>query len=169
MMRPGRFVLFLLLTYLAQVAALEGLHLRWLDLFLVLALTYALVSPPNEGRVAAWIIGLAQDLGSLDTLGIHAFTLGLTGWLVTHAREVFNAGVWWARLIALFACAWPGQMLYLMHVYYWGGHGGIGPLGLIIHAATLALTAAAATTLLTATPWFLIQRRRCFRPARRIR
>jgi rod shape-determining protein MreD len=168
-MRWGVFAGLLLMTYLLQVAVLEVVHLRWLDLFLTLALLTALLVPKHDGRIACWIIGLAQDLGSLDTLGIHAFTLGLTGWLVTYAREVFNTGVWWARLVALFVCAWPGQMLYLLHLYYRSGHGGVGPLGLIIQAAALALAAAAVATLFTSLPWFLIQRRRSFRRARRIR
>ena len=102
------FAIALLLAYLLQTGVVALLGVPFVDAFLVLALLCGLVAPTHDARIAAWIAGLVQDLGSADALGIHAFTLGLTGLLLTRLRGVGNVGVWWVRGLAAFLAAWPG-------------------------------------------------------------
>ncbi len=160
------FAIALLLAYLLQTGVVALLGVPFLDAFLVVALLCGLLAPTHDARIAAWIVGLAQDLGSADALGIHAFTLGLTGLLLTHLREIGNVGVWWVRGLAAFLAAWPGQAIYLLHLRYWAGTGS-GSLGGLIVAATLAsLVAAALAMSINALPGMLHRKRRRFRSVR---
>ena len=133
------------------------------DAFLVLALLCGLLAPTHDARLAAWITGLAQDLGSADALGIHAFTLGLTGLLLTWLREIGNVGVWWVRGLAAFLAAWPGQLVYLLHLHYWAGNAAASLWGLVVTATLSSLVAAILATLISALPRLLHRRRRRYR------
>jgi rod shape-determining protein MreD len=124
------------------------------------AVLCGLLAPTWDARIAAWIAGLVYDLGSADVLGIHAFTLGLTAFLLTQLREVGNVGVWWVRLLAAFLAAWPGQFVYLLHLHYWAGHGSASLWSLIAAAALTALVVAVLATAISFLPRLLQRRRR---------
>ncbi len=156
----GGFAIALLLAYLLQTGVAAVVDLPFFDAFLILALLCGLIAPTYDGRIAAWITGLAQDLGSVDALGIHAFTLGLTGLLLTHLREIGNVGIWWMRGLAAFLAAWPGQLIYLMHLHYWAGHGSASLWSLIVTATMTSLLAAVLAMLINALPWMLHRHRR---------
>jgi cell shape-determining protein MreD len=163
----GGFAIALLLAYLLQTGVAALLNIPFFDAFLVLALLCGLLAPTHDGRIAAWIVGLVQDLGSADALGIHAFTLGLTGLLLTHLREIGNISVWWVRGLAAFLAAWPGQLIYLLHLHYWAGHGSASLWGLVAGAALTSLVAAALAMLINALPWMLRRRRGRYHPIHR--
>ena len=160
------FWIALLLAYLVQTGVAALLAVPEFDAFLVLALLCGLLAPTYDARIAAWIVGFAQDLGGADALGIHAFTLGLSGLLLTHLREVLNVRVWWVRGLAVFLAAWPGQIIYLMHLHYWAGHAAVSLWSLIVSATLTALFAAVLVTLMSTLPWAIQRRRRRFRPLR---
>jgi cell shape-determining protein MreD len=159
----GGFALALVLAYLVQTGVAAALHLPYFDAFLLVAVLCGFLAPTHDARLAAWITGLAQDLGSADALGIHAFTLGLTGLLVTWLREVGNVGVWWVRGMAAFLAAWPGQLVYLLHLHYWTGHASSSLGRLIVTATLTSLVAAVLATLISTAPWLLHRRRRHYR------
>jgi len=149
----GAFVIALLLAYVLQTGVAGLLAVPHFDAFLVLALLCGLLAPTYDARLAAWITGLAQDLGSADVLGVHAFTLGLTGLLLTWLREVGNVSVWWVRVLAAFLAAWPGQLLALLHLYYWWpGHGSASLWSVIATATLTSLVAAVLAMLISALP-----------------
>jgi cell shape-determining protein MreD len=160
------FAIALLLAYLFQTGVVALLGAPYVDAFLVLALLCGLLAPTHDARIAGWIAGLAQDLGSADALGIHAFTLGLTALLLTHLREVGNVGVWWVRGPVAFLAAWPGQLIYLLHLHYWAGQGSASLWQLVGNAALTALVAAALAMVINALPWMLRRRRRRYRSLR---
>ena len=162
----GGFAIALLLAYLVQVGIAAVLPIQHFDAFLVLALLCGLVGPTHEARLAAWLTGLAQDLGSADALGIHAFTLGLSGLLLTWIREIGNVGVWWVRGLAALAAAWPGQVLYLLHLHYYSSRSdGVSVWSLLLTAACTSLVAAFLATLINALPGAM-QRHRRYRALR---
>ncbi|MBU0617054.1 MAG: hypothetical protein KKI02_05005 [Planctomycetes bacterium] len=163
----GGFAVALLLAYLVQTGVAAVLNVPYFDAFLVVAVLYGLLAPTYDARIAAWTTGLVYDLGSADVLGIHAFTLGLTGLLLTWLREVGNVGVWWVRILAAFLAAWPGQLVYLLHLHYWAGHGSASLWNLVVMATLTALVAAALATLINALPRLLHRRRRRYRMAGR--
>jgi cell shape-determining protein MreD len=156
----GGFAVALILAYLVQTGLAAVVNLAWFDAFLLVALLCGLLAPVHDARIAAWITGLVYDLGSADVLGIHACTLGLTALLLTRLREVGNIGVWWVRLLAGFLAAWPGQLVYLLHLHYWAGHGAASLGGLIAHAALTGLVAAVIATALSFLPRLFQRRRR---------
>ncbi|WP_320046854.1 hypothetical protein [uncultured Ilyobacter sp.] len=138
----GGFAIALFFTYLLQVGVVSILDFPAVDLFLAFALLCSLFAPTHDARIAAFLIGLAQDLGSADALGIHAFTLGLTAVLLTYIRELGNMHVWWVRGLAAVLAAWPGQLLYLLHLYYWAGTGVISIRGAVYAAGVTAIVVA---------------------------
>jgi len=156
----GGFAIALLLVYLVQVALAALLRLPALDLFLVLALLCGLLCPTYDARLAAWVTGLAQDVGSADALGVHAFALGLTGLLLTHLREYGNVGVWWIAGLMALAAAWPGQVIYLLHLHYLSGPGLVSFWQLLLAATLTSALGAAIATLINALPWAAHHRRR---------
>jgi cell shape-determining protein MreD len=162
----GGFAIALLLVYLLQTGVAAPLAVPYFDAFLVLALLCGLLAPTHDARIAAWIVGLTQDLGSADALGIHAFTLGLSGLLLTHLRGIGNVGVWWVRGLAAFLAAWPGQIIYLLHLHYWAGPGSATLWNLIVDATLTSLVAAALAMLIHGLPWVLRRRRRRYRTLR---
>lgn len=162
----GGFAIALLLAYLLQTGVAAPLDVPYFDAFLVLVLLCGLLAPTHDARIAAWIVGLAYDLGSVDALGIHAFTLGLTGLLLTKLREVGNVRVWWVRGLAAALAAWPGQMIYLLHLHYWAGRGSASFWGLVAEATVTSLVAAALATLINALPGVVHRQRRRYRAIR---
>lgn len=155
----GGFALALLLAYLVQVGVATPLDVPGFDAFLLVAVLCGLLAPTHDARIAAWITGLAQDLGSADALGIHAFTLGLTGLLLTWLREVGNVGVWWVRGLAVFLAAWPGQLIYLLHLHL-GGNAAASLWNLVGPAALTSLVAAVLATAIDVLPRLLRHRGR---------
>lgn len=149
-----------LLVYLLQTAVVGLLGWSWLDLFLMLTLLVALLAPLHDARIAGWLIGFAQDLGSTDAVGIHAFTLGLACLLLTSIRGILNLRVWWSRLLVVFLCAWPAPFLYALHLRFWAGADTVGASDIILGSAAHALLAAAIATVLTAWPTLRFRRRR---------
>jgi cell shape-determining protein MreD len=162
----GAFAIALVLAYLVQTGVAALIPLPSFDPFLVLALLVGLLAPTYDARIAAWIAGFVQDLGSADALGIHAFTLGLTGLLLTHLREIVNVRVWWVRGLAALVAAWPGQLIYLLHLNYWAGVGAVSLGDVVVSATWTALLAAALATIIHALPWLVGRRRRGTRPIR---
>lgn len=155
----GVFAGAVLLVYLAQTAVIGVLGWSWIDLFLSMTLMVGLLSPMHEARIASWLIGLAQDFGSTDTFGIHAFTLGLVGLLLTAVRGTLNLRPWPGRLVFAFLCGWAGPLLYALHLRFWSGAESIGFFDIVVVSAGQALIAAAAATLLTSWPVFRPRRR----------
>lgn len=155
----GAFAIALLMAYLVQTGVAVLLAVPHFDAFLVLALLCGLLAPTHEARLAGWITGLAQDLGSADALGIHAFTLGLTGLLLTLLREVGNVRVWWVRGLAALLAAWPGQLIYLVHLHYWAGYGFASLGSLVLTALLTSLVAAVLAMLINALPRVIYRRR----------
>jgi len=84
---------------------------------------------------------------------------------LTWLREVGNVGVWWVRILAAFLAAWPGQLVYLLHLHYWAGHGSASLWNLVVMATLTALVAAVLATLINALPRLLHRRRRRYRMA----
>jgi len=58
------------------------------DLLFVLAAHYALWGPWPDAAIAAWILGLAADLQSVDRIGAHAFCFGLAAWAIMRLRQI---------------------------------------------------------------------------------
>jgi cell shape-determining protein MreD len=156
----GSFAIALVVAYLLQTGVAGPLDVPSFDAFLLLALLCGLLAPTHEARIGAWITGLAQDLGSADALGVHAFALGLTALLLTWLRDVGNVSVWWVRILAAFLAAWPGRLIYLLHVHYWAGHGSASLWSLVGEATLTALVAAVLAALLCGLPRVLRRRRR---------
>lgn len=88
-MRWGAFAAALLAVCVIQttVLALAGAALRALDLFLALAILCGLCAGSREAPVAAWVVGLVQDLVSIDPLGSHAVGLAVGVFVVVFLRD----------------------------------------------------------------------------------
>ena len=162
----GGFAIALVFAVLLQVGLAAPLQIPHFDAFLVLALLCGLLCPTHDARIAAWIVGLVQDLSSADALGIHAFTLGLAGLLLTRLRELGNVSVWWVRALAAFIAAWPAQLIYLLHLHYWAGQGDLGAWQLVRSATYTCLVAAVLAMLINALPGMMQRHKRRFRAAR---
>ncbi len=153
-----RFGLALLAVYVAQTVVVPLLPLGALDLFTVLVLLCGMLAPVQEARLASWITGLAQDIGSVDPLGIHAFCQGLTGWVLTRLRDLFNVDIWWPRGVGAFLAAFVGQFAYHLFRAVWMKDGGLGWLAMFAHAGLTALLASAVMVALTSTPRLSVRR-----------
>lgn len=164
-MRWGGFAFALLVACVLQkgVLALLPAPAPAFDAFLILALLSGLLMRKHDARLAGWLVGFVQDLAGADALGIHAFTLGLTALLITRLREIGNMNVWWMRALVAFIAAWPPQVLYLMHLYYWSGSGSQSFGGLLWTSALTSALAALIVTFINALPWILRSRRRRYR------
>jgi hypothetical protein len=62
--------------------------------------------------------------------------------------------------------AWPGQIIYLLHLHYWAGPGSTTLWNLIVDATLTSLVAAALAMLIHGLPWVLRRRRRRYRTLR---
>lgn len=169
-MRWGVFTVALLAVYFLQTSVFWTWGVRWLDAFLVMALLCALLGRTHDARIAGWLIGLVQDIGTPDAFGIHALVLGLSALFVTKMRGWINTRIWWPRMLLLFAAALPGQLLYALHLRYWSWVGieSRSLLSIVFEALALSIIAAAVAALLTMLPWFMTARQRRIRSMRRI-
>jgi rod shape-determining protein MreD len=159
------FAAALLAAFVLQTTVIRLLGVSSLDLLCVLALLCGLLAPTADARIAGWIIGLVQDLGSAQGLGPHAFALGLTAWLLTRLRAWLSVRPVGVRLLACLLAAWPGQFLLLLHAHTLRA-GGPLELGSWMLSATMTATwSAVAAVLLTTLPWLAIRKRRRSRPA----
>lgn len=171
-MRWGTFGAALLLVLVAQKTLLWNWGLASgqplsINLFLALALLLALNAPAADARVACWVCGFVQDLGSLpEPVGIHSFTLGLTGLLLVGLRESGAGRTLPIRWTAALGSAWAGQFVYLLHLQLWLAQGSgtawtllSGSFSIAFWSTLIALAGAAAPA--------IIWRRRGARPARR--
>ena len=156
----GLFSLALLLAYVLQTAVLQHFdNLAWLDLLLALALACGLMAPIAEARLAGWITGLAQDIGTDGPLGLHALAAGLAVLALTALRELVNREVWWVRWLAALAVALPAQLLVQLHDRYL--QGAAVTWGLMVgHALETALAAALLAALAPGVSRLLKRRRR---------
>ncbi len=121
MMRWARFAVALLVTLVIQTTVLRFVAGPWLDLLLVLALVCALAAPRDDARLAALLVGLAQDMQTEGPLGVFALGLGLSGLVVTGLREQVNRHLWWVRWLIACVAAVPGQLLIALHKRFWQG------------------------------------------------
>jgi len=158
-MRWGLFILALLVVYIAQTAALPLFAPSWVDMLLILALVYGLTAAPTEARLAGWIIGFAQDVGSLGPLGLHALALGLATCGLTYLREAVNRELWWVRGLAAFVVAWPAQLLVLLHMRFLQ-NAPLSTLRILFDSFATAATAALIAGLLVGLPSVWRRRRR---------
>lgn len=119
----GFFTLALLLTFLVQTAVLPFFGGHYIDLLLMLALVCGLAAPTQEARLAGWITGFAQDVGTAgdSPVGLHAFALGLAVLAITHLRELVNQRLWWVRWLIGLIVAWPAQLLIQIHLRFLQG------------------------------------------------
>lgn len=161
----GSFSVALLIVYLVQTAILGPFALGWLDLLLALALVGGLHAPATEARLAGWITGLAQDVGTDGPLGIHALALGLAVVLLTSLRELVNRELWWVRWLVGFLVAVPAQLLVQIHDRYLQ-HAQITWPHMLGQALLTALAAALVAALAVRLP-ALVRRRRTYYASRR--
>ncbi len=153
------FTIALLVTYLLQTAVVPLVGLPDLDLLLVLALVCGLAAPVQEARLAGWITGFVQDVGSASPVGLHALALGLAVLGLTYLREWVNRHVWWARWLIGFVVAWPAQFLVQLHLRFL--QGADRPWSrMVLEALVTALIAALLAALLVALPSMFGRRRR---------
>jgi rod shape-determining protein MreD len=160
----GLYTVALLLVYLAQSAVLPHFAPQWLDLFLAFALVCGLTAPVADARLAAWIAGLAQDIGGDGPLGIHALALGLAAWLLTCVRELANRELWWVRWLAGFITAAPAQLVLQVHARYYQGAAISWP-GMIGYSLLSALAASLLAAAVVRLPT-LLRRRRAYSAGR---
>ena len=155
----GLVSIALLLVYVLQTALLQHIAPAWLDLFLALALTCGLMAPTTEARLAGWIAGLAQDIGTDGPLGLYALAGGLAALILTGLRELVNREVWWVRWLAAFAAGLPAQLLVQLHDRYL--QGALVTWGQMVgHALETALVAALLAALAPGAIRLLRRRRR---------
>lgn len=156
----GAFTLALVVVYVLQTAAVRLLDLPAVDLLLAFALFCGLAAGTHDARLAGWLVGFAQDLGSGGPLGPHAVALGVTCWILTALRAAVNLHLWWARLLGAFFAALAGQLLLLVHERWWQGlnEGSVWTAALMLFAYSFVAALLAAG--LTQLPIFLAWDRR---------
>ena len=155
----GGLALAVVLAYLVQASVAWLLGPSRFDPFLVLTLGVALLRPTHDARISGWLIGLAQDLGSANPLGVHAFTLGLTALFVTQLRRGLNANVWWSRGLILLASAWVAQVV--LRVFLRLRLGNEEPVfSLLWQASVVACIATGLVMAFLTLPWVAAWRRR---------
>lgn len=142
----GALAVLLLVAYLLQTAVVPFLGIESLDLFLTLCLFFGLTAVVHEARLAGWLIGFVQDLGSVGPLGVHAFALGLAALALTAARTVVNFQVWWVRAVAAVLAGLIAQLFIVLHQIWWQGVA----LGTFGHVAGLVLLGAVVNGVLAA-------------------
>jgi len=161
----GLCALGLLLAYLVQSAVLSPFGPEWLDLLLVFALIVGLTAPVHEARLAGWITGLAQDVGTSGPLGLHAFALALAIIALTHLRELVNRELWWVRVVVSLIVAFPAQIVIQLHLRFWQGAALTWP-GMLMDALVAAAVGALLAGLLVGLPGLLRRRPRRYRISR---
>jgi len=156
MMPWGLFSLALVLVLVLQTSVLPFCVPPAVDLLLALALVCGLTAPAVDARLAACLVGFAQDLDTAGPFGLHALLLGLAVTALTHLREWVNRHLWWARWLVGFVAALPAQFVLELHLRY--GHGEWGRM--LLDAALTSLVAALLAALVTALPTLLRRRGR---------
>ncbi len=148
------FVALLVVGLLMQttVNRLLGLTHIHVDLLLVLALVYALLASTPAARLAALFCGLAVDLMTEGSFGIHAFAFGLTGLLLTKLRESANRQLWLVRFLISFVAALAGQLLILLHLRFIQSGYVASWRGEVMLSVLLSAEAAALAALITQLP-----------------
>lgn len=147
-----KFSLALLATFLLQTTLVRVMRIEYVDLLLVMALLCGLLAPLRDARIAAWIVGFTQDLGSLGALGIHALALGFTGLILTTLRELVNLKVWWVRLLICLAAALPGQFVYTLHFGLQAETGGAAWTAALASSLWISLIASISAAAITGIP-----------------
>ncbi len=163
-MRWGAFALLLLAAAVLQTTALGVFHdtaLGAVDLFLALALLYGLCAPARPAPLAAWIIGLIQDLFSVDAMGVHALALALAVALLVRIREWTFSEVGWVQIVLGFVAGFVAGLLEAVFsaisLALWGG-GAPSVIGAVLPAALRALVAATLAAAAIATPSLIVRR-----------
>ncbi|MGE3182779.1 MAG: rod shape-determining protein MreD [Phycisphaerae bacterium] len=105
------FWISLAIVFLLANAVLSRWAPAYIDLFLMLTLVVALIAPVHDARLAGWLVGFAQDIGTTGPIGPFAFSLGLTAWIATMMRESFNLKLWWVRFLVAFTAGATGQLI----------------------------------------------------------
>lgn len=159
------YVLVLLVAYVLQTSLVRILDLPLVDLCLTLALVVSFVAPMVDARLAAWLAGLVEGLGSSGALGAYALAFGLAGLILTALRGVININAWFGRVVAAVLAAWPAQLLIDLHVRFWVGPGDRTIWEDIWHAFWVAVVAALLSATITGLPALVAARRRRFRAA----
>ena len=118
-MQWALYVLALVIAYLAHTTLPPAWIPGWLDLLLVIALVCGLAAPAAEARLAGWLAGFAQDVGTVGPLGLHAFALGAAVLLLTLMRDAVNRTLWWVRWLLAFVAAIPTQIVVSIHYRYY--------------------------------------------------
>jgi rod shape-determining protein MreD len=84
-------------TALAPHLALSGIRPDWV---FVLAVFYALLGPWPDACIAAWILGLLMDLGSVnDHVGLCALAYGAVAWLIVQTRDLVFPDHWLSHTV----------------------------------------------------------------------
>lgn len=169
-MRWGSFAVALLVVFLLQKSLVWtlGLDLRYVDLFLALALICGLNAPAPDARLAAWVCGLARDLSAVPAeIGLHSLTLGLAGLILVWMRESGGCGVWWTRLICCLLAAWAGRIVYSLLAAMVAGTGSGSAWTHIVDSFWIALIASILALVGMTLPSLLFGRRRRYGAARR--
>lgn len=113
-MRWGAFSAALLAVFVVDttiVKTFSGGILGSIDFFLIMALFYGFCAPAREAPLAGWLIGLTQDMTSLDALGVHATGLGLMVLGLTVVRDWANSDAWWVQAPLGFLVACGGGLV----------------------------------------------------------
>lgn len=161
------FAVALLAALLLQTTLLAALGISDdVDLPLVVAILCGLLAPSPDARIAGWIAGACQDLSSGAGLGPHAIALGVTVWLLTLLREWAPVRPLLTRTIAVFFAALPGQLLVLIHLYWWRGQADASLWQLVSSSLEIDLWSTLVAVVITSLPWLARRRRPAFRSAR---
>ncbi|MCA9242327.1 MAG: rod shape-determining protein MreD [Phycisphaerales bacterium] len=147
-MRWGLFAALLVMAYFGQTMLIGRLGWNAIDLFLILACAVSFGANRHDARIAAWLTGFVQDLGSTGPLGVHAFALGAASVFVTVARGWADGRVWWIRAIIAFIAA------LIAEAVLWVADPAAGDV-LIRRALSTATVTAIALTLLGVAPLWL--------------
>lgn len=112
-----------------------------IDLFLMLMLVYALRVPGGDARLAAFGIGLMQDLCGLGPVGAGAISFGLSASLLVLLRENIRTTWWIARFVLALTAAILAQVLISAYALFWL-HSAAGVSNLVLMTMVTATVAA---------------------------
>lgn len=125
--RPLHWITFIILVWAAaavqqSVVPFFAIHTIQPDLLVIIAVYYALGARVHDALLACWAIGLVIDLSSLSfheapNVGLHAFSLGLIGWLVVKVRDLTFRESGMTQL--LFAFLVKASLSFLTAWYAW--------------------------------------------------
>ncbi len=101
-------------TTLAAPVGFRGVRPDWV---FVLVVFFALYCPRNEAFLAAWVLGFAVDLLSIERMGLMAITYAISALLVNGVREfVFLKSVMTHFMATLGGCLVLNAMLGVYRV-----------------------------------------------------